>query len=75
MDRNIDTVVRDGRQGQRRRQWRTRKVEEIQDNRVGYGNRGDVGGQQMRCGKTEMATRVGRTAIDWANIDRERLPT
>ena len=40
----------------------------------GYGGRGDVGRQQMGYGKTEMAKWVGRTATEWANIDREQLP-
>ena len=50
-------------------------VEEMQDNMDGYGGRGDVGWQKMRCGMTEMAKWVVRTATEWENIDRERLPT
>ena len=50
-------------------------VEEMQDNRDGYGGGGDAVWQQKRCGTTEMAKWVRRTAMDWANIDRERLPT
>ena len=45
------------------------------DTRNGYGGGGDVGWQQMRCGMTDMEKWVRRTAIDWAYIDRERLPT
>ena len=45
----------------------------MQDNRDGYGGGGDVGGQKMRRGTTEMVKWVVRTATDWANIDRERL--
>ena len=30
-------------------------VEGIKDNRDGYGDGGDMGQQQMRCGTTEMA--------------------
>ena len=50
-------------------------VAEIRDNRDGYGGGGDTGRQQKRCGMTEMAKWVGRTVTDWANIDREPLPT
>ena len=46
------------------------EVEEMWD-----GKRRDVGRQQKICGTTEMAKWVGRTAMDWANINRERLPT
>ena len=49
-------------------------VAEIWDNMNGYGGRGDVGRQQTRCEIMEMAKWVGRTATDWSNIDRERLP-
>ena len=45
---------------------------EIWDNRDGYGGRGDVGRQQKRYGTTKMAKWVGRTATEWANIDREK---
>ena len=48
---------------------------EMQDNRDGYGSRGDVVQQQVICGTTEMAKWVERTETDWANIDREVLPT
>ena len=47
----------------------------MQDNRDGYGGRGDVGRQQMRCGTTDMAKWVVRTATEWVNIDREQLST
>ena len=40
-----------------------RAVEQMQDRK------------KKRCGTTEMEKWVGRTATDWANIDRERLPT
>ena len=50
-------------------------VEEIQDNRDGYGDGVDVRRQQIKCGTTEMAKWVVRTAMEWENIDRERLPT
>ena len=50
-------------------------VEEMRDNRYGYGDGGDVGQQQIRCGTTEMAKWVGRMSTDWENIDRERLST
>ena len=50
-------------------------VEEIQDNRDGYGSGGDAGPQQMRCGTTEMAKWFVSTAADWANIDRELMTT
>ena len=50
-------------------------VLEIQDNRDGYDGGGYVGRQQMRCGTTEMDKWVVRTATDWANIDKERIPT
>ena len=48
---------------------------EMRDNRDEYGGGGGVGRQQVRCGTTEMAKWVGRTATDWENIDREQLPT
>ena len=52
-------------------------MEEMRDNRDGYGGRGDAGGQQKICGTTDMAKWVGRTATstDGENIDREQLPT
>ena len=50
-------------------------VAEMRDNRDGYGGRGDAGRQHKICGMTEMAKWVGRTATEWANINRERLPT
>ena len=50
-------------------------VTDIRDNRDGYGYGGYAGQQQKRCGTTEMAKWVGRTATDWTNIDRELLPT
>ena len=50
-------------------------MEVIQDNRYGYGGGGDVGRQHMIYGTTEMAKWVVRMATEWANIDRERLPT
>ena len=46
------------------------KVEEMQDNRDGYGGGGDARRQQKICGTKEMAKWVGRTATDWENIDR-----
>ena len=46
-------------------------VEEMQNKRDGYDSGGDAGPQQMRCGTTEMAKWVVRTATDWANIKRE----
>ena len=64
---------RDGRQGQLQIKRWTSMVKEMQDNRNGYCDGGDVGRQQMRCGTTKMAKWVGRTATDWANTDRERL--
>ena len=48
---------------------------EMQDNMDEYVGGGDVGRQQMRCGTTEMAKWVRRTATDWVNIDMEQLPT
>ena len=50
-------------------------VEEMQDNRDGYSGGVDVGWQQMRFGTMDMAKCVVRTATDWENIYRERLPT
>ena len=47
----------------------------MRDNRDRYGGGGGVGRKKMRCGTMEMAKWVGRTVTDWANIDRERLPT
>ena len=47
----------------------------MRDNMYGYGGGGDVGRQQMICGTTEMAKWVGRTALYWTNMDRERLTT
>ena len=47
----------------------------MRGNRDGYDGGGDVGRQQKRCGTTEMEKWVKRTVTDWANIDRERLPT
>ena len=43
----------------------------MQDNRDVYGGGGDVGRQQMRCGMTDMAKWLGRTATEWENISRE----
>ena len=48
---------------------------EIWDIRDVYGDGGDAGQQQKRCGTTEMAKWVGITATEWANIDRGQLPT
>ena len=50
-------------------------MEDIRDNRYGYGGGGDVGQQHMRYGTTEMAKWVGITAMDWEIINREQLPT
>ena len=50
-------------------------VTDMQENRDGYGGGGYVGRKQMRCGTTEMAKWVGRTVVDWENINREQLPT
>ena len=50
-------------------------VVDMQEKRDGYGGGVDAGRQQKRCGTTEMAKLVGRTATDWENIDRERLQT
>ena len=50
---------KDGRQVQRQRQRRTSKVEEMRDNRYGYGGGGDVGRQHMICGTTEMGWKDG----------------
>ena len=50
-------------------------ITEMRDNRDGYSSGGDVGRQYMRCGTTEMEKWVGRTATDWVNIDREKIPT
>ena len=47
----------------------------MRDNMDLYDGGGDAGRQQERCGKTEMAKWVGRMVTDWANIDREQLPT
>ena len=49
-------------------------VAEMQDNRDGYGGRRDAGQQQKRCGTTEMMKWVGRTEMDWENIDMGQLP-
>ena len=65
----------DGRQGQRWIQQWTSMVAEMRDNRDLYGGGGDTGQKRKRCGTTEMAKWVGRTATYWANIYRERLPT
>ena len=46
-------------------------VAQIWDNRDCYGGGGDAGWQQKRCGMTEMAKWARRTAVDWANTDRE----
>ena len=43
---------------------------EMRDNRDGYGGGGDEGRQHKRCGTTEMAKWIGRTATDWEKIDR-----
>ena len=53
---------RDVRQGKQQRQ---RLVTEMRDNRDGYDGVGYAGRQQKRCGTTEMAKWVGRTATDW----------
>ena len=50
-------------------------MEEMRDNRDGYGGGGYAGRQHNICGMTDMAKWVGRTAIDRENIDREQLPT
>ena len=42
----------------------------MKDNRDGYGDEEDVLRQQIMCGTTEMAKWVGRTVVDWANINR-----
>ena len=47
----------------------------MQDNRDGYDGGGDAGRQQKIYGTTEMEKWVGRTVADWANIDKEQLPT
>ena len=65
----------DGRQGQQWKQRQTSMVAEMRDNRYGCDGGGDAGQQQKRCGTTEMARWVGRTATAWANINREQLPT
>ena len=65
----------DDRKGQRQRQSLTSMVAEMQDNRDGYGGRGDAGQQQKLCGMTEIAKWVGRTETDYVNIDRGQLPT
>ena len=44
-------------------------VADTQDSMDEYGGEGDAGRQQNRCGTTEMAKWVGRTATDWENID------
>ena len=64
-----------GRQVQRWIQRRTSTVVDMRDNRDGYGNGVDVVWQHMRCGTKEMEKWVERTATDWENINRERLPT
>ena len=64
-----------GIKGQRRRRRQTSTVEEIRDNKDGYGGRGDTGRQQKICGTTEMTKWVGRTATEWKNLYRGRLPT
>ena len=43
----------------------------MRDNRNLYGGGGDAGLKQKRCGTTEMANWVGRTAMEWVNIYRE----
>ena len=48
---------------------------EMRDNRDEYRGGVDVGRKHKRCGTTEMEKWVGRTATDWANINREKLPT
>ena len=48
---------------------------EMQDNRDGYVGGGNVVWQQLRCGTTETEKWVVMKATDWANIDREKLPT
>ena len=45
-------------------------VANMRDKRGVYGGGRDVGRQHMKCGMTEMAKLVGRTATDWENIDR-----
>ena len=45
-------------------------VEDMRDNRDVYRGREDVGRQQMICETTEMEKWVGRTAMEWSNIDR-----
>ena len=50
-------------------------VAEMWDNIYGYGGGRDVGRHQMICGMKEIAKWVGRTALDWTNIDREQLTT
>ena len=42
----------------------------FRETRDGYNGRGDVGRQQKKCGTTEMVKCVGRTATEWANINR-----
>ena len=42
----------------------------MQDSRDGFGGRRDVGLKQMRCGTTEMAKWVVRSATDWENSNR-----
>ena len=64
-----------GIQGKWWRQRRTSMVEEMSDNIYEYDGGGDVGWQQNRCGMAEIKKWVGRTVTEWANIDRERLPT
>ena len=63
------------RQGQRWRQQRMSMVAEMRDTRNGYGGGGYAGRQQKICRTTDMAKWVGRTATEWENINRERLPT
>ena len=48
-------------------------VVEMKDNRDEYGGGGDVVRQLKRCGMTDMVKWVGRSATDWANIDRDNL--
>ena len=45
-------------------------VEEMRDNRYGYGGGGYGGRQQKRCGTTEMAKWVGWMVTDWENINK-----
>ena len=49
-------------------------VEEMQENRYVYDVKVYVVWKQMRCGTTDMAKWVVRTATYWENIDRGKLP-